>query len=82
MHARVIEAIRIVASDRHKLVILLGDYGAGKTALLKDVAPEVGGEYVNLNLRVTERLLATALPSTGSLMNSATSYPRMVALCW
>ena len=58
MHARVIEAIRIVASDRHKLVILLGDYGTGKTAILKDVAPEVGGEYVNLNLRVAERLLA------------------------
>ena len=39
------------------LVILLGNFGAGKTAILKDVASEVGGEYVNLNLHLTERLL-------------------------
>jgi hypothetical protein len=58
MRSRLIEAIRISASDRHKLVILLGGFGAGKTWLLKDVAPQVGGEYVNLNLFLTERLLA------------------------
>lgn len=57
MRARVIEAIRTVAADRHKLVILLGDFGAGKTSILKDVASEVSGEYVNLNLHLTERLL-------------------------
>ncbi len=32
MRARVIEAIRIVAADRHKLVILLGGFSSGKTA--------------------------------------------------
>ena len=58
MHNRLIQAIRIVASDRHKLVILLGGFGVGKTRLLKDVAPQVDGEYLNLNLYLTERLLA------------------------
>lgn len=57
MRERVIEAIRTIAADRHKLVILLGGFGAGKTAILRDVACEVDGEYVNLNLLLTERLL-------------------------
>lgn len=52
------EALRIVASDRHKLVILLGDFAAGKTALLKQLAVELPAEYVNLNLELTELLLA------------------------
>lgn len=52
------QAVRIVAGDRHKLVILLGSFGAGKTPLLKDAAVELGGEYLNLNLLLTERLLS------------------------
>jgi len=58
MNAQVIEALGIVSSDRHKLVILLGEHGVGKTALLKQVAQEAGGKYLNLNLLLTERLLA------------------------
>ncbi len=58
MRTQLIESLRIIAANRHKLVILLGDFGAGKTALLKKVAPEAGAEYVNLNLCLTERLLA------------------------
>ncbi len=57
MRANVIEAIRTIAADRHKLIILLGDFGTGKTFILKDVASEIGGEYVNLNLHLTEQLL-------------------------
>ena len=57
MRNRLIEAIRIVTLDRHKLVILLGGFGTGKTHLLKAMAPQLGGEYVNLNLCLTERLL-------------------------
>jgi len=57
MRNRLINAIHVVASDHHKLVILLGGFGAGKTHLLKDIAPQVEGEYVNLNLYLTERLL-------------------------
>ena len=58
MRNKLIDALRIVAADRHKLVILLGGFGSGKTKLLKQVAPEVGADYVNLNLQLTERLLA------------------------
>lgn len=57
MRTRLIETIRTVSSDRHKLVILLGQFGSGKTDLLKDVAAEIDGIYVNLNLELTERLL-------------------------
>jgi hypothetical protein len=57
MRDKLLEALRIVAADRHKLVILLGGFGSGKTKLLKELAPEVGAEYVNLNLKLTERLL-------------------------
>jgi hypothetical protein len=55
---KLIEALRVVAADRHKLIILLGGFGSGKTKLLKQIAPEVGAEYVNLNLLLTDRLLA------------------------
>ena len=55
---RLVQAVKIVASDRHKLVILLGPFGAGKTAILKEAAAEVNGEYLNLNLHLTQRLLA------------------------
>ena len=58
MRARLIETIRHIAGDRHKLVLLLGDFGVGKTRLLKELAPEIGAEYVNLNLQLAERLLA------------------------
>jgi len=58
MRSKLIEHLNVVAADRHKLVILLGAFGSGKTALLQAVAPEVGAEYVNLNLALAERLLA------------------------
>lgn len=57
MHERLIDALPIVAADRHKLVILLGDFGSGKTRLLKELAPELGAVYLNLNLHLSERLL-------------------------
>jgi len=58
MRDKLIQALRITANDRHKLVILLGGFSAGKTRLLKGLAPEIGAEYVNLNLQLAERLLA------------------------
>ena len=58
MQRRLNEAVQNVASDRHRLVILLGAFGSGKTGLLKDVASEIGAAYINLNLLLTDRLLA------------------------
>lgn len=58
MHVeRLIDAVNTVSSDRHKLVLLLGDFGSGKTALLRSMASQLDGIYVNLNLSLTERLL-------------------------
>ena len=50
MKTQVIDALRMVSADHHKLVLLLGQHGSGKTALLKEVAHEMGGIYLNLNL--------------------------------
>jgi hypothetical protein len=52
-----IDAIDNVYADRHKLVILLGTFGVGKTKVLKQIAKQSGGVYLNLNLELSERLL-------------------------
>ena len=54
----ILQALRLIAHDRHKLVILLGGFGTGKTAILKDLATELETAYINLNLLLTERLLS------------------------
>lgn len=55
---RLVDIVNTVSGDRHKLVLLLGDFGSGKTALLRSIASLLDGVYVNLNLSITERLLA------------------------
>jgi ABC-type phosphate/phosphonate transport system ATPase subunit len=63
MHGRLVESVRTVASDRHKLIVLLGDFGTGKTALLKRVAPELNATYASLNLRPAQRLRMAPRPA-------------------
>ena len=58
MRTRLLEALQLVASDRHKRVILLGGFDSGKTTLLRSLATEAGAVYVNLNLLLTDRLLS------------------------
>lgn len=53
---QLVEAVHTTSHDRHKLVLVLGDFGSGKTPLLRAVSDRVGGEYINLNLQLTERL--------------------------
>ncbi|MBN1316290.1 MAG: BREX-3 system P-loop-containing protein BrxF [Anaerolineales bacterium] len=55
--SELVRSIELIASDRHKLVILPGDFCAGKTAVLKKAAAVIDGTYLNLNLLLTERLL-------------------------
>ena len=55
---QLVSSVETVQSDRHRLVILLGAFGAGKTDLLKEAAIRLNGKYLNLNLELTERLLA------------------------
>jgi hypothetical protein len=53
----VLNIIQSISLDRHKLVILLGHFGSGKTKLLKQVAEKFNGVYVNLNFELSEQLL-------------------------
>lgn len=53
---RLVEAVHTTSHDRHKLVLVLGDFGAGKTSLLRAASEKVEGAYINLNLHLTERL--------------------------
>jgi hypothetical protein len=55
---KVSDAIQIIAGDRHRLIILIGGFESGKTLLIKELAEELNGRYINLNLDLTERLLA------------------------
>lgn len=70
----VIDAIKNVSLDRHKLVILLGVFGAGKTKILKKIAGETAGVYLNLNLELSERLLK--LPR--NMMNDGVTVSRLI----
>lgn len=54
---RLVDAVTTVSGDRHKLVILLGAFGSGKTAILRASTSQIDGIYINLNLNLTERLL-------------------------
>lgn len=54
---RLVDAVTTVSGDRHKLVILLGAFGSGKTATLRAITSQIDGVYINLNLSLTERLL-------------------------
>jgi hypothetical protein len=58
LKTKVSAAIQIIAGDRHRLIILLGGFDSGKTTLIKELAEELNGRYINLNLELTERLLA------------------------
>ena len=50
------KALSAAAHDRHKLVLVLGGFGTGKTQLLQAVAAATEGAILNLNLALTERL--------------------------
>ncbi|MBP1908573.1 BREX-3 system P-loop-containing protein BrxF [Methanolobus bombayensis] len=41
----------------HKLVLLVGKSDSGKTAVLKDVAEELGVPVINVNLSISEQLI-------------------------
>ncbi|MHB8101021.1 MAG: BREX-3 system P-loop-containing protein BrxF [Methanosarcina sp.] len=42
---------------RHRLVLLVGEPGSGKTAVLRDVADELGFPIININFELSSRLL-------------------------
>lgn len=69
-----IDILRAVAGDRHKLVILLGSFATGKTVLLRSAAQQLDAGIVNLNLLLAERLLTRPR----SLYADGVTVPRLV----
>ncbi len=41
----------------HRLVLLVGETGSGKTGILRDIAKEIGSHVVNVNLALSGELL-------------------------
>ena len=53
----VLEKIREAGSQYHRLVLVVGVAGTGKTATLRDVAGRIGALLVNVNLELSRRML-------------------------
>lgn len=62
---KVLETVKGVSHDRHKLVILLGMFGSGKTKILKQIEAESDAVYINLNLELSERFLQMPASKVG-----------------
>lgn len=73
-----ITAIQTVQADRHKLIILLGKFGSGKTAILKQTANAVEGKYLNLNMELSEKLLGIPI---SHYLDGATVHAIIDQLC-
>lgn len=49
--------MEIAKSDYHRLVLLVGGFGSGKTSTLREVAKEIGVEVININLEISKQLM-------------------------
>ena len=57
---RVIERIGRAESLHHRLVLVVGAPGSGKTGALREVAARTGAPLLNINLEISRRLLDIA----------------------
>ena len=55
--ARLTEAVAQAGHSFHRLVLLVGPSGTGKTGILRQLAESQGGHYLNINLQLSQRLL-------------------------
>jgi len=54
---RLEQAIELAASQYYRLVILVGTPGSGKTHVLQSIAQKLGCQLVNINLKLSKRML-------------------------
>lgn len=54
---KIIRSIQAAEGLYHRLVLLVGETGSGKTGVLWDIAEEVGSSVVNVNLALSGELL-------------------------
>jgi hypothetical protein len=55
--SRIMDAVPVVSDQYHKLVLAVGPARSGKTAALAAVAQQRGWPKLNVNMRLSERLL-------------------------
>jgi ABC-type uncharacterized transport system ATPase component len=51
------QSLQVADNQYYKLVLLVGKSGSGKTYVLNDIANELGVPVINVNLKLSERLL-------------------------
>jgi DNA polymerase III delta prime subunit len=57
VHVKIRQSLQAAEGMYHRLVLLVGETGTGKTGVLRDVAEELGTSVININLALAGELL-------------------------
>ena len=57
IHDKIKRSLQAAESLYHRLVLLVGDTGSGKTGVLREVSEEFGSSVINVNLALSGELL-------------------------
>ena len=57
VHEKIRQSLQAAEGLYHRLVLLVGETGSGKTGALRDVAEELGTSVININLAIAGELL-------------------------
>ena len=57
VHEKIRQSLQAAEGLYHRLVLLVGETGSGKTGVLRDVAEELGTSVININLALAGELL-------------------------
>lgn len=57
IHDKIKQSFEMAEGLYHRLVLLVGKAGSGKTGVLRDIAEEFGSSVVNVNLELSSNLL-------------------------
>ena len=57
IHERIKQSLQTADGLYHRLVLLVGETGSGKTKVLREFAGEIGTEVININLLLSAELL-------------------------
>ena len=57
VHEKIRQSLQAAEGLYHRLVLLVGETGSGKTGVLRDVAEELGTSVININLAIAGELL-------------------------
>ena len=57
IHDKIKRSLQVAEGMYHRLVLLVGETGSGKTGILREVAKDLGSEILNVNLMLSAGLL-------------------------